>query len=205
VRRGALAALAAVVLVVAAARTAEARWLDLRVGLRAGGMTGWGGDSTTPDFFKNTRGPAAGFELGVRLLILDVSANFLQVFDSHGREGTLTQVLAGVAYDFGVGNEKLQNGKRKNYIRLGTMGGVGLGTAGPVHPPLTNDQVSDKGIVSQTQIGYEHYVDSILAIGLEGDIGYHYFLGGQVINASQDHSAGPDLIGMATLTLHLGF
>jgi hypothetical protein len=205
VRRGGLAALAAAVVVAAGARTAEARWLDLRLGLRGGGIIGWGSDASTPDFFRNTSGPAAGFELGARILIFDVSANFLQVFDTHGREGTLTQVLAGVAFDIPVGDETLKNGKKKNFVRLGTMGGFGLGTAGPVHPPLTNDQVSDKGIVAQAQFGYEHYVDSILAVGLEGDLGYHYFLGGQVVNASQDHSAGPDLIGLATLTLHFGF
>ena len=66
-----------------------------RAGIRAGGIMGWGATSSTPDFFDTTRGAAAGFEVGVKLLVFDLSANFLQVIDGSGRTGTLTRVLGG--------------------------------------------------------------------------------------------------------------
>jgi len=204
--RARILGLAALLVIVAGVPTrAGARVFDLRAGVRGGGMTGWGGSSTTPDFFKNTSGGAAGFELGARLLIFDVSVNFLQVLNGSGRVGTLTQFLTGIQIDVPAGQAKLPNGKSQNIFRPGFVAGLGVGTAGPVHPPLDNAQVSDKGVVSQIEIGYEHFLSQFVGIGLEGDLGYHYFLGGQVINQSQNHSSGPHLIGLATLTFHLGF
>ena len=200
-----LAGALAFAIALGAATRADARIFDLRAGVRGGGMDGWGSSTVTPDFFNHTAGPAAGFELGARLLIFDVSANFLQVFDSSGRVGTLTQFLAGVVIDVPVGQAKLPNGKSQDFFRPGIVGGVGLGTAGPVHPPLNNAQVSDKGAVTQVELGYEHFLNPFLGIGVEGDLGWHYFLGGEVINSSQNHSSGPHLIGLATLTFHLGF
>jgi hypothetical protein len=184
---------------------ADARIFDLRAGLRAGGIDGWGDSSTTPDFFNHTAGPAAGFDLGARLLIFDLAVNFLQVFDGNGRAGTLTQFLGGIVIDVPVGEAKFRNGKSQNYFRPGLVGGFGIGTAGPVHPPLNAAQVSDKGLVTQLELGYEHFLGPFLGVGLEGDLGWHYFLGGQVINSSQDHSAGPHVAALGTLTFHLGF
>jgi hypothetical protein len=195
---------AAVLAMAGTAGRAEARVFDLRAGVRAGGIDGWGSSSTTPDFFNHTSGGAAGFELGARLLIFDVSANFLQVLNSNGRVGTLTQLLGGIQIDVPVGQAKLPNGKSQNIFRPGFVAGFGFGTAGPVHPPLDNAQVSDKGIVSQIEIGYEHFLGPFLGIGVEGDLGWHYFLGGQVINSSLDYSSGPHVIGLGTLTFHLG-
>jgi hypothetical protein len=188
-----------------AARPAEARWLDLRAGLRGGGMVGWGATSNTPDFFGHTSGPGAGFEVGARLLIFDVSANHFQVFDSSGRAGTLTQFLLGLEFDVPLGDAKLPNGSSQNVFTPGLVGGFAFGTPGPVKPPLDNAQISDEGLVSHAKLAYEHFVNQFLGVGVEGDVGYHYFLGGKVIMNNQDHSSGYHLIGLATLTFHLGF
>jgi hypothetical protein len=201
-RLAAAAALAAVM--AGGAGAAEARWFDLHAGIRAGGIVGWGTQSNTPDFFDKTSGGAAGFELGAKLLVFDVSANFLQVLNSDGRVGTLTQFLAGVKIDVPVGRAKMPDGKSRNIIRPGLVGGFGLGTPGPVHPPLSNDQISDKGVVSQAEIAWEYFLNPFVAVGLEGDAGYHYFLGGQVVTNNADHSSGYHLIGLGTLTFHLG-
>ena len=189
-----------------AARRAEARWLDLRAGLRGGGMTGWGATANTPDFFNNTSGPGLGFEVGARLLVFDLSANHFQVFDSSGRVGTLTQFLLGFEFDVPVGDAKLPNGSSQNVVTPGLVGGFGFGTPGPVKPPLDDAQISDKGVVSHVKLAYEHFLNRFLAVGVEGDVGYHYFLGGKVVsNSSQDHSSGYHLIGLGTFTFHLGW
>jgi hypothetical protein len=197
--------LASVVALSLSDRRAEARLLDLHAGLRGGGMTGWGATANTPDFFNNTRGPGLGFEVGARLLVFDLSANHFQVFDSSGRVGTLTQLLLGFEYDIPVGDTKLSNGSSQNVITPGLVGGFGFGTPGPVKPPLDDAQISDKGLVSHFKLAYEHFLNSYLAVGLEGDIGYHYFLGGKVVTNSQDHSSGYHLIGLGTFTFHLGW
>jgi hypothetical protein len=190
------------------ARAAEARLLDARAGVRLGGMAGWGSSDTTPDFFHNTAGFGGGFELGARLLIFDASVSFLQLVNSSGWAGTLTQVQLGVAFDIPIGEErKTPDGKTvtDDVIHPAIVGGFGFGTPAPVKPPLTNDEISDKGIVAVAKVGYEHFLNQFLAIGLEGDIGYHYFLGGQVVTNNNDHSSGPHFIGLGTLTFHLGY
>jgi hypothetical protein len=195
-------------------RPAEARLIDLHAGAIAGGITGWGTTTNTPDFFQRRRGPGVGAEVGVKLLIFDVSASFLQLFDSHGAGGTLSQALFGVNIDVPVGNQKFQDGiergKSKNIIRPIANVGVALGTPERVHPPLNNAQISSKGFVTYWGLGYEHLINEFVGVGAVGNFGYHYFIGG---GASEDptalpnstHSAGYQLTGFATLTFHLGY
>src|SRR4029079_2928153 len=120
-------------IITAAARPAEARWFDLHAGARAGGVVGWGSASGgNSDFFERTRGGGLGFEVGAKLLIFDLSANFLQVVNGSGRAGTLTQLLLGVEIDVPVGNAKLKSGQSRSIFRPGLAGGVGFGTPRPV-------------------------------------------------------------------------
>jgi hypothetical protein len=74
-----------------------------------------------------------------------------------------------------------------------------------VNPPLTDSQISDKGLVTEVRLEYEYFLSSFLAVGAKGLLGYHYFLGGGAVNASEGHSQGYSLAGFATLTFHLGF
>jgi hypothetical protein len=229
--QNAAAALAALLVTVAAGGAAEARILDFRGGVRVGGMGGWGSSSTTPDFFNDTSGFGGGFELGAKLLIFDASASFMQIIDSHGTVGTLTQLLVGVVIDVPVGSSTTPrprqgpgpNGQAaagaggggggsssgeeqsRDIFRPGMVAGFGFGSAGPVMPPLTNDQISDKGFIAALRLGYEHFLTSFLGVGVQADVGYHYFLGGQVVTNTQDHSSGLHLVGLGTLTVHLGF
>jgi len=193
---------------------AEARLIDLHAGAIAGGITGWGTTTETPDFFQRRRGPGAGVELGVKMLVFDLSADFFQVFDGNGRAGTLSQLLFGVNIDVPVGNQKFQDGvergKSKNIIRPVANIGVAAGTPEPVHPPLDNAQISSKGFVSYWGIGYEHFINEFLGVGAAANFGYHYFIDGGISmtdpnQPNQNHSAGYQLTGFATLTFHLGY
>jgi hypothetical protein len=189
----------------AAASPAQARWVDLYAGARAGGITGGGsGGAGQPDFFERSQGPGLGFEVGAKLLIFDVAANFMQLFGSNGSAGTLTQILAGIEIDIPVGRAKLHDGRTRAVFRPGLVGGVAFGTPKPVSPPLSNAQVSDKGLVSEIKLGYEYFLNPFVGVGFEGDLGYHYLLWGQSVNSSQN-SSGYQLAGVGTLTFHLGY
>jgi len=183
---------------------AEARIVDLHLGANAGGMYGWGTTSNTPDFFHQASGPGFGFEAGLKLLIFDVSVDFMQIVKSGGFDGTLIQLLAGIDTDLPAGSTKLPNGQSVNVIHIGAWGGVALGTGAPVSLPITNDQLADKGVVSRVRFAYEYYLNDFMGVGPELSFGWHYFLGGQAINMTSDHSAGYHLIGLANFTFHLG-
>jgi hypothetical protein len=184
---------------------ADARLVDLHAGLRGGALVGWGSDSSTPDFFDKTRGGVLGFEMGVKLLVLDLSVNFLQVINGSGRVGTLTQFLLGVELDFPVGSGRSNVSRNRTILRPGINAGFGFGTPGPVSPPLTNSQISDKGFVSNLKLALEHFLNPYVGVGVEGDVGYHYFLGGMVVTSSKDFSSGMHLTALGTVTLHLGY
>jgi hypothetical protein len=188
-----------------APRPAAARLVDLHVGGRVGAMTGWGSSTGTPDFFAHPRGAGIGFEAGLKLLILDLSVTFTQVADGDGTVGTLTQFLLGTNFDIPAGHTKFENGQPRAIFRPGLQGGFGFGTSGPVDLPLDNKQVSDKGFVSYLTFAYEYFLNPFIGVGGQAQFGYHYFLGGQVINDSQDHSSGFHLAGFGTLTFHLGY
>jgi len=184
---------------------AEARVVDLHLGPNAGGMYGWGTTANTPDFFHQAAGPGFGFEAGLKLLIFDASVNFMQIVKNGGLDGTLIQFLIGTDVDLPAGSTKLRNGQSVNVIHIVAQAGAALGTGAPVSLPITNDQLADKGFVSRFGIGYEYYLNDFMAVGAQGFFGYHYFLGGQAINNTADHSSGYHLIGLADFTFHFGF
>jgi hypothetical protein len=185
------------------ARPAEARLVDLYAGAQAGGLTGWGSTAKTPDFFDKTRGPAIGFDLGVKLLVFDVSANFLQVVDGSGFEGTLIQLLLGVGFD--VPGSLF--GSSRSVLRPELAGGFGFGTPGPVSPPLTDSQIAAKGVVANASLGYEYFLNPFIGVGATAAYGWHYFFGGDVVNSSDAarHSSGYHFYGVGTVTFHLGY
>jgi hypothetical protein len=204
-RTGAIAILGAAALVALAARPAQARLVDLYIGGTAGGVTGWGTTPQTPDFFDSTRGGGVGFDLGLKLLFFDLSASFLQVLDGSGTSGTLIQLLLGTEIDVPLGGARLSDGQSQNVLKPKVAAGFGFGTPGGVNPPLTDSQISAKGFVANGTLGYEYFLNPFIGIGGEATFGYHYFFGGDVVNSSQSHSSGYHILGLGTVTFHLGF
>ncbi|HEY7376001.1 MAG TPA: hypothetical protein VIF57_27825 [Polyangia bacterium] len=189
---------------VAVPAVAEARIVDLHLAGNAGGMYGWGTTSNTPDFFNQAAGPGFGFAAGLKLLVFAVDVDFLQIVKDGGLDGTLIQLMAGIDVDLPAGHAKLPSGQSLNIIRIGMQAGGALGTGAPVSLPITNDQLADKGFVSRLRVGYDFYLNDFMSVGAMLDLGYHYFLGGQAINNTADHSAGYHLVGLANFTFHLG-
>jgi len=187
-----------------AATPAQARLVDLYGGATAGGVTGWGTTANTPDFFDSTRGAGLGVDVGVKLLFIDVSATFLQVLNGSGTSGTFIQLLLGGEVDVPLGPVRLPDGEPQSLLKPKLAVGFAFGTPGPVNPPLTDEQVSAKGVVADAILGYEYFIDPFVAVGAEATFGTHYLFGGDVVNSSQGHSTGYHLLGLATVTFHLG-
>jgi len=196
---------AALLAVVACPAVAEARVIDLRLAGNAGGMFGWGTTSGTQDMFREAAGPGFGVEAGLKVLIFDVSVNVLQIVKGDGLSATLIQGMFGTDVDIPFGQTKLENGHRVQVIHTGAEAGFVLGTNAPAMLPVTNDQLADKGFTSRFRVAYEYFLNPFMGIGASGDFGYHYLLGGQAINNTQDHSSGFHLMGLASFTFHLGY
>jgi hypothetical protein len=198
--------LGALALTLLAARPAQARLIDVYAAGTAGGVTGWGTTPKTPDFFSKTSGAGFGFDLGLKLLFLNFDATFLQVLNGTDTEGTIIQFLLGGEVDIPLGKLRFKNGEPVNVLKPKLAVGFGFGSPHSVHAPLTDDQISDKGVVADAILGYEYYVNPYIAIGAEATFGWHYFFGGDVVNSPdiRNHSNGYHLIGLGTVTFHLG-
>lgn len=204
-KRGVAIVLGAAALATLGARPAQARLVDLYAGATAGGLGGWGTTPNTPDFFDSTHGPGVGFDLGVKLLFIDLSASFLQVLNGSGTAGTLIQFLLGGEVDVPLGGGRLPDGQGQSVLKPKLAGGFGFGTPGPVQTPLTDSQISAKGIVANGSLGYEYFLNPFIAIGAEATFGYHYFFGGDVVNSAHSSSSGYHVLGLGTVTFHLGY
>jgi hypothetical protein len=194
------AILGALAAITAAAPAAEARLLDLHAAAQAGAIGGWG-TTSRPDFFDHTRGPAFGAEVGLKLLVFDLSASFTQVIDSSGWAGTLTQAGLAIDVDIPVGPTRLPNGQSAHVIHPSIGVNFGFGTPGPVNPPLNAAQISDKGVLFPARVGYEYFLNPFVAVGAEAMFGYHYFF---VDGALDNHSQGFQLAALGTVKFHLG-
>jgi hypothetical protein len=211
--RAALSASLAVALVVAPeAARAEGRFVDLHGGLVLGGITGGGnGGPSTPDFFSKTRG-GFGVEIGLRLLVIDLSIRFVQMLGSGGREGTLSTIMLGPMFEIPVLGGDLDTASHRRSVKLvlrpGVAAGLGFGTPAPVNPPLSADQISGKGFLANARFGAEYFVQPWFGLEAHVEGGYHYFVGGEgVLNgpAVQDHSSGGQFGLFGSAVLHLGY
>jgi hypothetical protein len=199
VARRALVVAATVIasLVVPDAPRAEAKVLDVYAGLRTGAVLGSGSadlKAGEKDFFRQVRGPAMGFDLGAEVLGVNALINFTQVINGSGWSGTLTQFMLGFDLDLDL-MDRLE-------LRVGGASGIGLGTARPVDLPLSNDETVGKGLVAEAQGGLDYYVMRLLSVGVQGALGYHYFIDGP-INAPTSSSQGTQFMLLLTARAHI--
>jgi len=205
-------ALAGALAVAPGVARAEARFVDLHGGLLFGGLTGGGnGGPTTPDFFSGTRS-GFGAEIGLRLLVIDLSIRFVQMLGSNGREGTLSTLMLGPMFEIPVLGGELDTASHRRPVKLvlrpGVTAGLGFGTPAPVNPPLSADQISGKGFLANARFGAEYFVQPWFGLEAHVEGGYHYFVGGEgVLNgaAVQDHSSGGQFGLFGSAVLHLGY
>ena len=208
--RVAIAALVAFCALAATGGSAHARGklIDLHAAILGGGMLGGGSGKPAPDFFHLTQGPGFGAEVGLRLLVVDLSIRFVQMLGSHGRQGTLSSIMLGPMVEIPVvdGGQDVQGKPRPPLVvlRPGLSVGFGFGTPAPVNPPLSADQISAKGIMVLGRFAVERMFGPVVGVGAEIQGGYHYFLGKSGVANGNDHSSGWQLAGFGTLSFHFG-
>ena len=185
---------------------AQAKLIDLHGSILAGAMGG-GGSAGGRDFFDSNAGAGFGVEVGLRLLVLDLSIRFVQQIGTSGWQGTLSSVMLGPAVEIPIVSGGTDaSGKRRPprvVLRPGFAAGVGIGTPSPVDLPLSNDQLSAKGLLATAHCGVERMFGRVLGVGGEIEGGYHYLLGPSGV-VNRDRSSGWQLAAFATLSAHLG-
>lgn len=207
------------------------RFVEAHAGLRVGGLTGRGqGDAATRqrDFFELVRGPVVGFQVGCKLLGLDLSLRFHQVLEGRGEigdpgdrisragrgeiadpgapatkpdtgldRGTMTQLMLGFEMEFPVGLAFV--------VKPRIAAGLAFGTREEIRPPLDGADVTHKGFVGEATIALQRRLGALLSIGLEAVGGYHYLLGGNlVVNDPENWVRGSHVLGLLTMTAHVG-
>ena len=181
--RGLVAAVA--IVVSSAPAPAEANVFTLYAEAHGGGMYGKGTGGDLVDnsqnmydeaFFENA-GPALyGVAVGARFLVLAVEIQHHQ-FVGGGDLSTWTQFGAGLQVEVGVGKESVADKKagKGAYVQFGTMLFFGVGTGQQVTPPLSNDELTDKGFLLQGSIGFGKHLNKALDIGISIPVSYGYF------------------------------
>lgn len=199
-----LGTVVALTAMLAVARPASAALFDIYAAVRGGGAWGKGVNtlqSTSADYFKTNNGPGFGAQIGARLLFVDLSISGTQFVNDKGLQGMYFDAIAGVGGSIPLGEAK----SPADFMRIGAGVGFAVGTLATVDPPLSNDQIRNKGVVGQAVVAWDHYMGRFLSVGLEMNAGYHYFfLGGDAVaNSNENQSQGIHVLGFLTFRLHL--
>lgn len=156
-----------------------------------GGMVGkgTGGDLVNNDtdhfdeaFFENAGPLAYGGLVGARFLFLEATIQHHQYKGfsddpSKPSIATWTQFAMGMGFEVDVGDktpEQKQAGTGM-FVELGWNVGVGLGTGQQVDPPLSNDELTDKGFFATGKVGFGAHLSSVFDVGIAVPVTYGYY------------------------------
>jgi hypothetical protein len=148
---------------------ADADVLKLFGELHGGAVGGKGltGDAVDQkkDFFSNAPHGMYGVKIGARFLIIDGTIQHHQ-FVNGDRLATWTQFGLGIGIQADLGDEKAKKAKKSSYVDIGLNVAFGLGTGQQVDPPLSNDEVTDKGFLVEGRIGFGKHLNKVFDIGI---------------------------------------
>lgn len=180
--------------------TASADVFKVYAEAHGGGMIGRG---TGGDLVNNTsmnfdeaffeRAPHAtyGALVGARFLFVDAQIQHHQ-YTNGDRLATWTQFSAGLDFELPLGAQTPEAKKsgKGSYISLGAHLGFGLGTGLQVTPPLSNDEITDKGFLLEGSLGFGKHLNKVFDIGVAIPVSYGYFfktLGNAAVNDLENH------------------
>jgi hypothetical protein len=205
----ALAAVASVAAHGAASGRADADVLKLFGEIHGGAIGGKGqsGDPVTSekDFFSNAPHGMYGVRLGARFLIFDGVIQHHQ-FTNGDRIATWTQFAAGLGIQADLGDEKAKKAKNGPFIDVGVNAGFGLGTGQQVKPPLSNDEISDKGFLVEGRLGFGKHLNKLFDIGVTVPVSWGYFFKNGFDDSANDvstHYTSLQIEGLVYLRLNL--
>lgn len=157
----------ALMAILAAAAPARADVLALFAQVNIGGSsgTGLGGDQKDNDFFQRTKGMTYGALVGAKILFLRVWIEHQQYTNFSEFRGTWTQFMLGGGVDIPLSDAPVAGGVIPFDLGLTFGAGFGLGTGQQVEPPLSNSQISDKGVVGEVALALRYRLNSVFAVG----------------------------------------
>jgi hypothetical protein len=148
--------------------------------IHAGAVGGKGlsGDPVTANddesFFRNVPHFAYGARVGARFLILEGTIQHHQFYNGSDLS-TWTQFSAGIGIQADLGDEKAKKAKKGNYVDVGVHAAFGLGTGQQVMPPLSNDEITDKGFLIEGRFGFGKHLNKLFDLGVSVPISWGYF------------------------------
>ncbi|MGE0398857.1 MAG: hypothetical protein AB7T06_19265 [Kofleriaceae bacterium] len=198
--------------------TAEAGVFKLFGEVSGGGMfgRGTGGDLVNNDtnmfdeaFFENAGPLAYGLQVGAQFLFLEGHIQHMQYkgfSDDAQKPGlaTWTSIHAGMRFEIGIGTQTeadKKNGKGA-FFEGGWNIGFGIGTGAQVMPPLSNDEVTDKGFFAEGRIGVGKHLNTIFDIGVMVPVSYGYYFkngDGAAVNDLSTHYQSLQVSALLTL------
>jgi len=126
------------------------------------------------DFFSNVPHGAYGARIGARFLIFDGVIQHHQ-FTNGSRLSTWTQFAAGIGIQSDLGDEQAKKAHNGGFLDFGVNLAFGLGTGQQVTPPLSNDEITDKGVLIEGRAGFGKHLNKLLDIGLVVPVSWGYF------------------------------
>lgn len=157
--------------------------------LHGGGMGGVGlaGDQKDEAFFANAPNAMYGVRVGARFVMFDVTIQHHQ-FRGGGELATWTHFAAGLGFEADLGNEQQKKAKTSAFLEAGATLGFGVGTGRQVEPPLSNDEITDKGFVVEGRLGIGKHLNKLLDVGLAVPVSYGFFFKNGVDDSANDVS-----------------
>ena len=175
--------------------------------LHGGGMGGKGtaGDQKDEAFFANAPNAMYGVKVGARFLILEGQIQHHQ-YRGGGELATWTQFSAGLGLGIDLGDEKQKKEHKSTFAEIGALLGGGLGTGRQVDPPLSNDEITDKGVVLEGRFSIGKHLNKYFDFGVAVTGSWGYFFKNGVDDAANDVGSQYQAIqfeGLAYLRLNL--
>jgi hypothetical protein len=183
---------------IAAPRVADAGVFKLWAEADGGGVFGTRvtGDSANANaaFFAEAPHGAYGAQIGAQFLFLDVVIQHHQFTDG-SRLATWTQFGAGMRFEIDLGAQTKEEKKagKGGYAEIATNLFFGIGTGQQVMPPLSNDEITDKGFLAEMRLGFGKHLNKFLDVGIAFPVSYGYFIkngSGAVANDLNTHYQG---------------
>ncbi|MBA3819657.1 MAG: hypothetical protein H0X17_12245 [Deltaproteobacteria bacterium] len=157
--------------------------------LHGGAMGGSGqaGDQQDEAFFATAPHGMYGARVGARFLVVDATLQHHQ-YRGGGELATWTQVMAGLGFQSDLGSDQQKQAHTSTYVDVGLTVGFGLGTGRQVDPPLSNDEVTDKGFLVEGRLGFGKHLNKVLDVGLAVPVSWGYFFKNGVDDTANDVS-----------------
>jgi hypothetical protein len=153
-------------------------------GLSGDPVDGPAGDTA---FFANAPNGAYGLRVGARLLIIEGALQHHQLTNG-SRLSTWTQFALGIGIQPELGDAQARKAHTNSFLDIGLNVGFGLGTGQQVDPPLSNDEITDKGFVAEGRLGFGKHLNKVLDLGIVVPASWGYMFKNGFDTAANDES-----------------